>query len=114
MAAKPNQQGQYGQGPSPLPIAFARTPVQFAQNQLLNYAEKRDIELYKKGATPLKGGQWDGKHLHTFLVRVREKARQYVWMPLLTFCTRNLINNYGEVTHKEVHQAAQVYLAANN
>lgn len=114
MAAKPNQQGQYGHGPPPLPIAFARTPVQFSQNQLLNYAEKRDIELYKKEAAPLKGGQWDGKHLHTFLVRVGEKARQYVWMPLLTFCTRNLIDNHGEVTYKEVHQAAQVYLVANN
>jgi len=80
---------------APPPVLFARTPARFQQNQLLNFAEKRDVEIYNRGCTPLTGDPYDGKNLHPFLVKVGEKAAQFNWMPMLTFGTRNLIVNYG-------------------
>lgn len=48
------QQGQ--QQPPPV-VVFARTPATFQQNQLLNYAEKRDVEIF--GARNLVTGYGD-------------------------------------------------------
>ena len=89
------QQGQ--QQPPPV-VVFARTPATFQQNQLLNYAEKRDIEIYNKGSAALSGEQWDGKSVHALMVRVGERAGQYGWMPMLTFGARNLVTGYGDIT----------------
>ena len=60
------------------------------------------------------GDPYNGKNLHPFLVKVGEKAAQFNWMPMLTFGTRNLIVNYGEITREEVRQAAEAYQLAND
>jgi len=31
---------------APPPVLFARTPARFQKNQLLNFAEKRDVEIF--------------------------------------------------------------------
>jgi len=95
-------QVQQGQQPPPPVVVFARTPATFQQNQLLNYAEKRDVEIYNKGSAALSGEQWDGKSVHALMVRVGERAGQYGWMPMLTFGARNLVTGYGDITREEV------------
>jgi len=109
---QPAPQQVQQQGP-PAAVVFARTPATFQQHQLLNYAEKRDVEIYNKGSAPLSGGQWDGKSVHALMVRVGERAGQYGWMPMLTFGARNLITGYGDITREKVRQAATAIQAAN-
>jgi len=107
-------QVQQGQQPPPPVVVFARTPATFQQNQLLNYAEKRDVEIYNKGSAALSGEQWDGKSVHALMVRVGERAGQYGWMPMLTFGARNLVTGYGDITREEVRLAAAAIQAAND
>ena len=107
-------QVQQGQQPPPPVVVFARTPATFQQNQLLNYAEKRDVEIYNKGSAALSGEQWDGKSVHSLMVRVGERAGQYGWMPMLTFGARNLVTGYGDITREEVRLAAAAIQAAND
>ena len=105
---------QQGQQPPPAAVVFARTPATFQQNQLLNYAEKRDVEIYNRGSAALAGELWDGKSVHALMVRVGERAGQYGWMPMLTFGTRTLITSYGEITRAEVRTASTAIQAAND
>ena len=101
------------QGP-PAPLIFARTPARFQQNLLLNYAEKRDVEIYNRGSAALAGELWDGKSVHALMVRVGERAGQYGWMPMLTFGARNLVTGYGDITREEVRMASTAIQAAND
>jgi len=103
---------QQGQQPPPPVVVFARTPARF--HQLLNYAEKRDVEIYNRGSAALTGDLWDGSSIHALMVKVGEKAGQFGWMPMLTFGTRNLITGYGEITREEVRLASVAIQAANN
>jgi len=94
---------------------FARNPARYSQQQPLNFGLKADVELYNKGMAPLAGDPYDGTNLRTFLIKVGEKARQYNWMPLLTFQNnKTLIKHYGEITLEEVKQAAVAYLAVQD
>ena len=81
----------------------------------MNFGLKTDIELYNKGMASLAGDPYDGTNLRTFLIKVGERARQYNWMPLLTFANnKTLIKHYGEVTKAEVRAAATAYLAVHD
>jgi len=111
--AQQQQAQQQQQGP-PAPVIFARTPARFQQNHLLNYREKSDIEIYNKGAAPLTGEAYDGTNIHQFLVKVGEKAKQYNWMPILTFGARNLVANYGEISYKDVLLASMAFQAVRD
>ena len=105
---------QQGQQPPPAAVVFARTPATFQQNQLLNYAEKRDVEIYNRGSAALAGELWDGNSVHALMVRVGERAGQYGWMPMLTFGARNLVTSYGDITREEVRLASTAIQAAND
>ena len=109
-----NVQAQQQQQGPPAPVVFARTPARFQQNLLLNYAEKRDVEIYNRGSAALAGELWDGKSVHALMVRVGERAGQYGWMPMLTFGARNLVTGYGDITREEVRLASTAIQAAND
>mmetsp|Transcript_13677 Transcript_13677/g.19600 ORF Transcript_13677/g.19600 Transcript_13677/m.19600 type:complete len:147 (+) Transcript_13677:211-651(+) len=80
------QQAQQAGGQAPPPAAvFARAPAQLNHAALLNYTDKKDIELHKSGSAALPGDRYDGKgSLQSWLSKVESRARSFGMLPILT------------------------------
>ncbi len=57
-------------------IQYARNPARRTQNNILDYTQKKDIDLYTKGTEKLEGEPYDGDgaNLPTFL---KNSARRH-------------------------------------
>jgi len=107
------QQAQQAGGQAPPPAAvFARAPAQLNHAALLNYTDKKDIELHKSGSAALPGDRYDGKgSLQSWLSKVESRARSFGMLPILTINGNLLTRQYGEISREQAHQAALVYQA---
>ena len=64
---------------------FALTLAHVTQNQILNYTQKQDCEIYKTGTTPLTDKFEGGPtKLAKWLEQVGDKAHEMNWMSILT------------------------------
>ena len=93
MAAANVPAGGAPPAPAANPIAFARSPADASGARLIDYSTKEGSALYKMACEALPD-KFDGEpsKLKLFLTRVKEKAIQYAWMPMITY----QINNESE------------------
>ena len=74
-ALQQNQQQEPPAQAAANPVVFARAPAQLNSGALLNYSEKKDIEVHKSGSAALPGDKYDGTKLQQFLGKVESHAR---------------------------------------
>jgi len=84
-------------------IPFARSPAHTSGIQLLDYTTKEGQNIYREATAPLTN-KFDGEplNLKPFLNRIKDKANQFNWLPMLTYSDMLLTNHYGEIIHMEV------------
>ena len=96
--------------PPPPAAVFARAPAQLNHAALLNYMDKKDIELHKSGSAALPGDPYDGKaNLQSWLNKVESRALSFGMIPILTINGELLTRRFGEITKAQILQAVMIY-----
>ena len=86
------------------PPPFVLNPAYQMQNQVLDYQEKYDADMYYKVCLHVEGDPCDGTELKDFLTRLQARAGQFGWDPILTVQNKNLLDDDGVIMHQEVLQ----------
>jgi hypothetical protein len=100
---------------------FALTPAA-AHRNILDYSTTEHAKLFRAAIAPLEGDKYDGtpEKLKGFLDRLQQKAEDYTWKDtVLTIPigegdnppTRNLVDDYGNITLEQVQEHARTYIA---
>ena len=96
---------------APAPPVFALGPGQ--GDTLLDYSNTSNIKTYYKAIAPLETS-YDGKpsSLNVFMNSISNRAKNFGWHNILSISnsngtTQNLINEYGQLSMKEVKSHAQ-------
>jgi hypothetical protein len=106
--------------PAPAAPAFALTPAA-AHLNILDYSKPEPAKLFRAAIAPLEGDAYDGtpENLKGFLDRLQQKAADYTWLdtvlkiqvsPGPPAVTRNLIDDYGNITLEQVQTQAKTYI----
>ena len=96
--------------PPPPAAVFARAPAQLNHAALLNYMDKKDIELHKSGSAALPGDKYDGKgYLQSWLNKVESRAVSFGMLPILTVDGQLLTRRFGEITKEQVTATVLAY-----
>jgi hypothetical protein len=104
----------------PMAAEFALTPAA-AHRNVLNYSTAEHAKLFRAAIAPLEGDKYDGtpEKLKGFLDRLQQKAEDYTWKDTVLKIsigagddppTRNLIDDYGNITLEQVQTYARTYI----
>jgi hypothetical protein len=93
------------------PLAFAQEPAQ-AQGGLLDYNNRKDIELHKNGSAALPGDAFDGTKLPIWLGKVETRAHSLGMLDILTYDNLLIIKRYADATKAQVRAAVTQYQQA--
>ena len=90
-------------------------PAHVTQNQILNYTQKQDCEIYKTGTTSLTD-KFEGEltKLAKWLEQVGDKAQEMNWMSILTLANgKDIIKHYSDIIEEQVKAASEDYQVLN-